>query len=269
MSLLDDIHQQANAKRREIDSAEKRAEQHEQVYLSKINPALKKAYAYLNDLINELNFIDDPVVCSYKIPGLSELQGNFYHGKYSIATNSSDRMTEIRISFICLRDKPIHFLIENDSQANSVSDELFRFKIGYDQRPVYDNRNRKIGTYFDLTGQIAVQVKIFVIPNSARLKVESHNFPSLGVFDKTFEPDEIQDDFADQIGLFILRRDNDIMKFELPAETRAALQEKLKEDNAKKKRENIQARLYNPNAVQENKAPKPGFFKRLFSRNKL
>ena len=269
MSLLDDIHQQADAKRREIDNAEKRAEHFDQIYLSKINPALKKTYAYLNDLINELNFIDDPVVCSYKIPGLNEPQENFYHGKYNIATNSSERMTEIRISFICLRDKPIHFLIENDNQANSVSDELFRFNIGYDQRPVYDNRNRKIGTYFDLTGQIAVQVRISVIPNSARVKVEAHNFPSLGIFDKTFEPDEIQDNFADQVGLFILRRDNDIMKFELPAETRAALQEKLKADNDRKKLENIKARLYNPNAVQENKAPKPGFFKRLFSRNKL
>ena len=269
MSLLDDIHQQANAKRREIGSAEKRAEQHEKIYLSKINPALKKAYSYLNDLINELNFIDDPVVCSYKIPGLDEPLGNFYHGKYSIATNSSERMTEIRISFICLRDKPVHFMIENDNQANSVSDELFRYKIGYDQRPVYDNRNRKLGTYFDLTGQVSVQVRIFVIPNSATVKVESINFPSLGHFDKTFEADELEDNFADQIGLFILRRENDIMSFDFPAETRAAIQERLKEDNDRKKIENIKAQLHNPNAVQENKAPKPGFFKRLFSRNKL
>ena len=74
MSLLDDIHQKANAKRREIDSVEKRAEHFEQIYLSTINPALKKTYSYLNDLVNELNFIDDPVVCSYKIPGLEEPQ---------------------------------------------------------------------------------------------------------------------------------------------------------------------------------------------------
>ena len=266
MSLLDDIHQQANAKRDEIDNAEKRAEQHEKIYLSKINPALKKAYTYLSELTNELNFIDDPVVCSYQFPGMTEPQGSFYHGKYSIATNSSERMTEIRINFICLRDKPIHFLIENDTQANSISDELFRYKVGYDQRPVYDNRNRKIGTYFDLTGQISVQVKVFVIPKSATLKVESYNFPSLGHFEKTIEPDELEDNFAEQIGLFILRRENNIMSFDVPAETRAAIQERL---SAKKKKENIKAKLHNPNAVQENKAPKPGIFKRLFSRNKL
>jgi hypothetical protein len=268
MSLLDDIHQKANAKRSEIDSAEKRAEHFEHIYLTTINPALKKTYSYLNELVNELNFIDDPVVCSYKIPGLEEPQENFYHGKYSIATNSSERMTEIRISFICLRDKPIHFLIENDKRANAISDELFSFQVGYDQRPVYDNRNRKIGTYFDLTGQIAVQVRVFVVPGSAKLKIESHNFPSLGHFDKTIEPDQLGN-LAEQIGLFILRRDNSIMTFDLPSETRADIQHRLKQDNARQQREEIKARLNNPNAVQENKAPKPGFFRRLFSRNKL
>ena len=83
---------------------------------------------YFNELVNELNFLDDSVFCAYKIPG-ADIQQDFYHVKYNISSNSSDRMTEIRISFLCLRDKPIHFVIENENKAGSIIDDLHSFKV--------------------------------------------------------------------------------------------------------------------------------------------
>jgi hypothetical protein len=266
MGLLDDIHKQADDKRQLLSEEEHLAYKQEKTYLEHINPRLKKVYSYFNELVNELNFLDNPVYCAYEIPGAGIQQG-FYHGKYNIASNSSERMTEIRISFLCQRDKPINFIIDNELRANTVIDDLHRFKVGSDHRPHFGQNGIRSGTQFDLTGQIPVHIKLYLVPGSIEIKLETFNLPSLGLFEKTFKPHELDDQFMEQLGLFLLRRENSIMKFDLPAQNRKVIQENLKHDKANKLKEKIQSQLYNPEAIQENKAPKPGFFKRLFSRN--
>ncbi len=265
MGLLDDIHNQADKKRERLSEEEHLAYQQEKTYVEHINPRLKKVYGYFNELVNELNFIDEPVYCAYDIPGAG-IQQDFYHGKYNIASNSSDRMTEIRITFLCQRDKPIHFVIDNEFKANAVIDDLHRFKVGYDHRPHYGQNGIKSGTQFDLTGQIPIHIKLYLVPGTIELKLETYNLPSLGTFEKTFKPHEIDEEFMEQLGLSLLRRENSIMKFDLPAQNRKRIQNNLKQEKAERLKEKIQS-MYNPEAIQENKAPKPGFFKRLFSRH--
>ncbi len=266
MGLLDDIHNQADQKRQRLSEEEHLAYQQEKTYVEHINPRLKKVYSYFNELINELNFIDEPVYCAYQVPG-GGIQQDFYHGKYNIASNSSNRMTEIRISFLCQRDKPIHFVIDNENKANAIIDDLHRFKVGYDYRPNYGQNGLKNGTQIDLTGQIPIHIKLYLVPGTIELRLETFNLPSLGLFEKTFKPHEIDEKFMEQLGLLLLRRENSIIKYDLPAQNRKIIQENLKQDKAERLKEKIQTSLYNPGAVQENKAPKPGLFKRLFSRN--
>jgi len=64
--------------------------------------------------------------------------------------------------------------------------------------------------------------------------------------------------------LCLLRRENNLMTFSVPVEpSKTALSQRLADDNPEQSGKYV----FNPDAVQENKAPKPGFFKRLFSRN--
>lgn len=270
MSLLDDIHQKADEKREQLSESERLAYQQEQAYLQHINPRFKKFYSYFNELINELNFLDEKLFCAYRIPG-ADIQKDFYHGKYSIAANSSDRMTDIKISFICQREKPVNFISDNDSVAQRVADELHQYQLKFHHRPHTAKNGRRAGSVFEMEPRIAVFIRLFLVPGSIDIRLETHNIPILGKFSKTYRPHEIDDSFMEQLGLFMLRRENSISRFELPAENRQVIQENIKKDKAERRREAIENQLYNPTlgtvSVQENKAPKPGLLKRLFGRN--
>ena len=262
MGLLDDIHNQADEKRQRLSDEEHLAYHQEKTYIEHINPRLKKVYSYFSELVNELNFLDEPTYCAYEIPGAG-IQQDFYHGKYTIASDSSHRMTEIKISFLCQRDKPINFVIENESTAAGIIDELHRNQVGLAHKPNFDSRGQRKGTRLDLTGQVPVQIRLFIVPGSIDIKLQATNMPVLGTFEKAFKPHEIDEQFMEQLGLCLLRRENDIMKFSLPIESGRWVRRQQQTENHSEK---PQKHVFNPDAVQENKAPRPGFFKRLFSR---
>jgi len=263
MGLLDDIQNRAESKRLRLSEEEHIAHHQEKAYAEHINPRLKKAYSYFNELINELNFLDEPVYCAYEIPGAGIVQ-DFYHGKYMIASDSSQRLTEIKISFLCQRDKPVSFTINNEKHAAQIIDELHQHNVGVAHKPNFDSRGRRKGTRIDLTGQVPVQIRLFMVPGSIEIMLQAINIPTLGKYEKSFKPHHIDDQFMEQLGLCLLRRENDIMEFSIPIEPSKAVQMQQQNESLGNK---AHKHVFNPDAVQENKAPKPGFFKRLFSRN--
>lgn len=180
MGLLDDIHNQADRKRQRLNEDAHLAHHQEKTYIEHINPRLKKAYSYFNELINELNFLDEPVYCAYEISGAG-IQQDFYHGRYTIASDSSQRLTEINISFLCQRDKPISFIIEDENTATDIINELHHNQVGLTHKPNFDTKGRRQGTRVDLSGQIPVKIRLFVLPDSIEIMMQAINIPKLGV----------------------------------------------------------------------------------------
>jgi len=264
MSLLDEIQNQAEQKRQNISEEERFSSQLEEIYIEKVNPRFKDLYSYFNELINNLNFVDEALYCAYKIPGAG-IVNDFYHSTYRISANSSDRMTEIKINFQCLRDKPIQFLIEDEAQALTIRNELHKYKVNFEYRHSFAKSNMKAGIQFNLNGQIPVQIRLFVEPKSVKIKLEATNIPELGLLLKNYEPHEINNEFTENLGHFMLRQNSEIITFDLPAQNRQQIEDD-KEKKAQELKARIQASLNNPNSAQENKSSKPGFFKRLFTK---
>ncbi len=261
MSLLDDIQKKAEHKRQQQHGEATFASQLEQTYSQHINPRLKRVYAFFNSLIAELNYLDEPVTCAYKIPGAGTVK-NFQHSHYRIAANSSDRLTDIRINFLCQRDTPIAFLVETEARAEQIRDELHRLQVGFEHRPDYAKGLENAATFFTLTGQIPVQIRLHVEPNSTNIVLETINLPELGIFKKTLKPHEINDEFMDSLGRFMMRQHSNI---DMHADSPHQAAGESAEEQAEKIRKQLRAKSHDPAFAQENKAPKPGFFKRLFS----
>ena len=264
MSILDDIQQQADNKRQQQDNEKKFAAQLEQTYIQHINPRLNQVFSYFNELINNLNYIDEPVVCSYEIPGAGQVN-NFEHTNYRISADSSDRLTEITINFLCLRNKPIDFLIESETDANKVRDDLSRLNVGFKHRPEYVRGGKHAATLFTLTGQIPVQLRLFLEPSSINIVLEAINLPRLGIYSEVYKPHELTDEFMDNLARFMLRKDSPITMTASASDNDSS--EMSQEEQTAKLKKQLRAKSHDPAFAQENKTPKPGFFKRLFSKN--
>lgn len=261
MSLLDDIHNKAEHKRLRDEDDESGQFDFEKTYQDHINPRLKQVYSYFNTLIADLNYLDEPVSCTYTIPGAGNIDG-FLQSGYRIAADNSNRLTDIRISFLLQRNDPVEFSIDSKTQSEQTRDNLHRFKVGFKHQPRHIP-GRETGATFTLTGQIPVQIRLFVEPGTIDIILETSNIPVLGLFQKTFKPHEINEYFMEGLGRFLLRQENTLLDEIIGSETLIHTEE----EELAQLRKKLKARSRDPAYAQENKAPKPGFFKRLFLRN--
>ena len=268
MSLFDEINRQAEEKRQQLESDNQFESQLEKTYILHINPRMKSFYSYFNKLIENLNFIDEHISCSYSVPGAGKVE-DFFHGKYQITADNSDHMREIRVNYHCNRSKPFDFIIASSNEANQVREDLHRLNISFEYKPNY-SRHGNTGTLFTLKGEIPVQIRLYLEPDSINITLETINLPGLGVFSKSLRPDELNEDFMEDLGRFMLRQKSNIKMSETVIEviTDGAVEGDQDEKLKAELRKQLRKKARDPAFAQENKAPKPGFFKRLFSRNR-
>lgn len=267
MSLLDDINRQAEQKRQQLESGNQFSSQLEKTYVLHINPRLKAFYSYFNKLTENLNFINQHASCTYDIPGAGNIDG-FVQGKYHIVADNSDHMKEIKIKYHCDRNKPFDFIITSNDEAKQVRDNLYRLNVSFEHKPNY-KKHGNTGTLFILSGKIPVQIRLYLEPDSINITLESINLPRLGVFSKRLRPDEINEDFMENVGHFLLRKSSNIEMKETVVEliTGDRIEDDPDEKLRKELKKQLRKKARDPAFAQENKAPKPGFFKRLFTRN--
>lgn len=257
MSLLDDIENEAQQQRQQLGATEN---VQQRAYRQHTLPRLRQAYGFFNDLIGRLAELQAPVTCQYEIPGTGSVS-DFAHSDYRIATDNSDQLTDLRITFNCVRDKAIEFVVRQPEKVQQVRDALHATGLSFDQRPGYVRGGRDQGTLFTVAGQVPVQIRLCAIADSLDLLLLVMNLPELGTRQKRLRPDQVNEDFLDQLGRFMLRRDN-----QLTFDDQASTSQPDGMDTESLRRQ-LKAKRLDPAMAQENKAPRPGFFRRLFRRH--
>lgn len=264
MSLFDDIHQQAQAKRQRLGDDGNPLSHREKVYLEHINPRFKQAFSYFNTLISDLNFLDERINCRFSLPGTAKV-AEFLQGDYRIAADNSDRLTEITITFNYRRDSEFKFPVEDKSQAEQTRDYLHRHKVRF-RHQLRHVAGEQPGVLFILTGQIPGHIRLYVDPNSVDIILETLNLPELGIMRASLRAHEINEDFLEALGRLLLHQDNQLLSdMESLDDTNKVNSETQDLARLKKK---LKKKSRDPAFAQENKAPKPGIISRLFSKKR-
>lgn len=264
MSLFDDIHKQALAKRQQLGEDGKPLSHRAKVYLEHINPRLKQTFSYFNTLISDLNFLNEPVNCRFSFPGTGKV-AEFLQGEYRIAADNSDRLTEITISFNYQRDSEFKFPIEDKLQAEQIRDYLHRHKVRF-RHQLRHVAGEQPGVLFILTGQIPGHIRLYVDPESVDIILETLNLPELGMWRKSLRAHEINEAFLEALGRLLLHQENHLFT-EMVTMEDAKKSKAARQDVASLKKQ-LKKKSHDPTFAQENKAPKPGILKRLFAKKR-
>jgi len=207
MSILDEIRQRA---------AEKKESQHlqnllnkelEQTYQKVLLPKMQFLYDCLKELIEYLNFLEEPMPVNRYSPHYPQF-GTLYQKKYKINTDGRmgmadfQRMMQINISFYCEAEGCFSYVLASKPLIDKEYNFLFEHGLRFQQKQQLTDR-----AMFIVERKIPVRFQILVDYASSKLKITIFNHENFQTFQKSFLPEQLDDEFLDMFLNYFMRRD--------------------------------------------------------------
>jgi hypothetical protein len=208
MGLLDDLKNQADSKRAsEQDEAARKAER-EQFYREKILPRMIKAYQFFNELIEHLNYVNLETIVNYPLLADGKLQPLRQEG-YKVVIDSSKALKRIDVSMEGVLDNPIEFEIFGMDAVMKHADRIERYSFRHDRKDKKDPASMEtVSARFILQGPLPLKVTIEADVDESKLIVTVRNFNEPGFTKYTLSVEQFSDEFLDQLGKFVLRKED-------------------------------------------------------------
>ncbi len=240
MGLLDELRKQSTNLKKTNADEEARQEELLEIYQAKIHPAMASIYSHVNEVLEHLNFVSPTIIAPYTLTASGEKR-NLKQHSYSINTDSSEMMKQIIISFYCSNDEAIEFEVENKKNIEKHVEFMQRHKLQYTSQQYRDDSHEVTFARFKLDCKVKVTVLIEGDIENSCIHIKFNNFQELGLLKRDVRPEQINDEFFDDMGQYLVRESSDFMKLDLSNQQRKRLQQKLKKEKLQRKMEMLQA----------------------------
>ncbi|MDH5445366.1 MAG: hypothetical protein OEY52_07400 [Gammaproteobacteria bacterium] len=235
MSLLDELKKQAQAKQSRDQVDKQRQAELEARSRDEVLPKLVQIYSYLNDLIKQIEIIKPDVKVNYNLKGYGNLTHLLQDG-YELRADSRDNMTNLILGFYCHSDKKVKFQVETRQQVEQQKDYFRQHEIAYSSRDFRDERHEITHAQFSFEPRIRVTMEFQLASDLATIMLIVRNYDGLGINRYQLEPARIDEDFLDELGKYILRRENEFLKLDISEDFRENIRQRLEKDKKGKKR---------------------------------
>jgi hypothetical protein len=201
MGFLEDLKQEAQTVKAERQQQET-TEQALQASIAQLQPRLKQIYAYLKDLVEQLNVVKPDLRVSYEVEGLGQLTG-LKQGNYAVSADDPNNLNSVTLTFSCGHS-------DGDRRALQTADREAFLR----QRDYLWEHNLQFDYKVSATGQATfllqpqVTVKIECVPDCAAKKIRCtvRNLDRLGKDSYLIDPDAINAAGLDAIAAVVLRK---------------------------------------------------------------
>ncbi len=225
--LLEEL-KQAAAQKKANDEAQRRAE-NEAVCDELLRPVLLRGFDYLRELVAQLEVIDLDVRTDLDIIGLGKLT-QVRQTEYHVGIDDQVRPNAVKIQFRWLGEQPLRFEVEDAIVTQRVREELRNCQLMFRTRDLPPRRPRTPLVRFEIDANVKGGIELGVNAARANLLLQVRNLEQLGTTRHYLEPDRFDDAMFDQLGRFLLRRQNHFLQVELSEAYREQLQKRLRQE---------------------------------------
>jgi len=260
MGLLDDLRKQStDLKKSRADDAAQQAELLA-FYKANIHPAMATIYTHINELVEHLNYVKPEINVPYTLTA-SGIKKNLKQHSYKITTDSSELMQQIILIFYCTDEEPIEFDAENKKNVEKHIEFLQRHKLQYTSQQYKDDNHEVSYANFKLDSKVKITILIEGDIQNSCIHLKFNNFQDLGLLKRDIKAEQVNEDFLDDIGKYLIRESFNFMKLDLSSKERQRLQQKLQQEKIRRKMEMLEAEKRQKELEAEEKTKK----KKLFS----
>ena len=239
MGLLEELEQQAQMRGAGGDDAQRRKTERGTAYREKLEPALDALHAFLTELSQKLYTLKPRTELRYAVPGYGEVVGYIDHD-YRLRDEKQPSSREVVLEFECAiaTDESPVVEIEGASRVRALGGFFQRHRIGGMSQPRKDAAGELVGATFRAKGRIPLSASFHADAESGVLRMTFSHFDGFDTIVKTVPAGEVGEALYDQIGRFIVREQNTLLREDLPEAYRKQLRSKVQQLEIKRRWEN-------------------------------
>lgn len=237
MGLLDDLEQEAQRRKASLDEAQTARAEREHVYLTQLDPAIQGFYEYLGKLTGNLAFLKPKTQLRFEIPGYGLLVANVEH-EYELRSNKlAPTAREVVLNFhanVASEECPSVEVV-GSGKIRTLNGIFQKLRLAAVHEFKKDDSGEMVSAVFRARGKIPLNVTVSTDAESAQVRMSFTNFDSLGVATKAVPAAQFNEPLYDEIGRLIAREPNALFREAISDDYRKQLQQKLQQDNMRRK----------------------------------
>jgi len=236
VGLLDELEQEAQRRKVGDDESLRRKNERELSYRTRLEPALDALHAFLAELTAKVRSLQPNTPMRYQIPGYGEIVAYIEH-EYVLKDVKQPSSREIQLDFPCTiaTDECPLVEIEGASRVRAISGFFQRHHIGGLTGPRKDASGEVVAATFRAKGRIPLGASFHADAESGQLRMSFVNFDNLGTTVKSIAAEQVDQALYEQIGRYLVREPNTLLREDLPEAYRKQLRSKVQQLEMKRR----------------------------------
>ena len=239
MGLLDDLEQEAQRRKATLEEAARARAECETVYRTRLEPAMQALHDYIARLLENLKFLKPKRAQRYAIPGYGEVVGYIDHD-YDLKIEAQQLSKQITLSFNCVvaTEECPALEVQGAAKVKAMTAAFQKFRLAGLGEFRKDDAGEVVQATFRPRGKIPLTALISADAESGVARMSFTNFDEFGTVTKMVPADQFGDALFENLARYVAREPSALMREELPDELRKQLQQKVQQEQIRRKWEN-------------------------------
>lgn len=240
MGLLDDLKKKTEEKKATEEQVALSQQELEQHYQDEIHPHMLDIYKYFNELIEHLNYLEQPSIASYPLlPGNEKAE--LEQKNYKLVIDSTQTTKNVMLNFECHFPQPVEVEVNGQEKIEDYTELLKSYKVKYDRRDRKDQDFKLVHSIFNVQGPVFGSVNfIGDIPNS-RVDLILRNVERPGSVKHVLKKEQLNEAFLDRLAKYLIRESDDFLKLEIDDSAKEQIRKHLEEAERQREEELAEA----------------------------
>lgn len=214
MGLLDNLRQQSQQLKTKEQQEQQQLAALEAKYRQLVQPGMVKLYRVLDELAKHLNYIKPDITVSYQMNADGKVL-QYRQQDYQVRVDSLEDTKKVVMSFCCAGEVDVVFSVEGKRAVDKHQDYLHRHGLKFHCRKNIDEQYELRDAQFVIKPVVPIVMEFVGDVEKTRINFNVKNFGSLGVVKHAFNHDQINDEFLDELGRYILHENPDFLKLSI------------------------------------------------------
>lgn len=232
MGVLDELKKQAENTQKQRQQQENAGAERRAELKRKLVTRVDDLYYFFKEFEQQLNVVNPNVTCSFDVGDLCTLT-NLTQGEYKLRADDVGEVTKFRFYYSCVGSGGREVKLSNLAVAEKKQEVLKTNQLKFKLR---DERGGRCSLLIEAFVPVSFDFSVDVDKAVVRLRVK--NKPMLGVSNYSYNADQINSEFMDEVAKYILdkpNRFNELSGNTMSEDTLTELRRVLAQDKAKSK----------------------------------
>jgi len=210
MGLLDDLKQQAESKKVEVQTNEAQKAQN----LQAVNAALRGAFQYFTELANSLNILKPDVARSFFLDSSTRFE-DFRQGNYRVrdrrkTVDHKDYLEEVALRFSWTGAQPPVIVKDTPMLIQRMRDSLTGYNLRFECKEFKNDRGAVEKAAFTIEPEIIASAEFAGSWESGNITLSLRNVETMGSVDFQYGTDELDATLFEELAKLVLGKSNNL-----------------------------------------------------------